>query len=256
MHYYKRNLGDYAKKAGKLTMLQHGSYTLLIDACYDREQFPMLDQAIEWTWATTEDEINAVKFVLDRFFRLDKDGQYIQPRILEELLDYHKKADKNKEIAIEREAKRKQYSTNRAQVVNEASPNHKPRTKNQDIKEPKGSSSTSLPPCPHGEILVLFSKHCPTLPQPRPELWKTSKNAKALSERWKWILTASKANGEPYAANADEAVAWLGRYFGYVNECDFLTGKSTNWSADLGWLVNKSNFEKVLQGNYKNKDEK
>jgi uncharacterized protein YdaU (DUF1376 family) len=130
MHYYKRNLGDYAKKAGKLTMLQHGSYTLLIDACYDREQFPTLEQAIEWTWATTEDEINAVKFVLDRFFRLDKDNQYVQPRILEELLDYHKKADKNKEIAIEREAKRKQYSTNRAQVVNESSPNHKPITNN------------------------------------------------------------------------------------------------------------------------------
>ena len=130
MHYYKRNLGDYAKKAGKLTMLQHGSYTLLIDACYDREQFPTLEQAIEWTWATTEDEINAVKFVLDRFFRLDKDNQYVQPRILEELLDYHKKADKNKEIAIEREAKRKQYSTNREQVVNESSPNHKPITNN------------------------------------------------------------------------------------------------------------------------------
>ena len=46
MHYYKRNLGDYAKKAGRLSMLQHGSYTLLIDACYDREQFPTLEEAI------------------------------------------------------------------------------------------------------------------------------------------------------------------------------------------------------------------
>jgi len=50
MHYYKRNLGDYAKKAGRLTMLQHGAYTLLIDSCYDREVFPTLEQALEWTW--------------------------------------------------------------------------------------------------------------------------------------------------------------------------------------------------------------
>ena len=73
MHYYKRNLGDYAKKAGRLTMLQHGAYTLLIDSCYDREIFPTLEQALEWTWASTEAEVDAVKFVLSRFFELDKD---------------------------------------------------------------------------------------------------------------------------------------------------------------------------------------
>jgi len=135
MHYYKRNLGDYAKKAGRLTMLQHGSYTLLIDSCYDRETFPTLEQALEWTWASTEAEIEAVKFVLSRFFVLDKDGCYVQDRILQELLEYHAKADTNKRIAIERETKRKQKSTNREQDVNEATPNHKPITNNQEPKK-------------------------------------------------------------------------------------------------------------------------
>jgi uncharacterized protein YdaU (DUF1376 family) len=130
MHYYKRNLGDYAKKAGRLTMIQHGAYNLLIDACYDREEFPTLEQAIEWTWSITDEEIEAVKFVLNRFFKIDKEGQYIQDRILQELLEYHEKADKNKQIAVEREAKRKQNSTNRAQPVDESSPNHKPITNN------------------------------------------------------------------------------------------------------------------------------
>lgn len=131
MHYYKRNLGDYAKKAGRLTMLQHGSYTLLIDSCYDREIFPTLEQALEWTWASTEAEVEAVKFVLNRFFTLDKDGCYVQDRILEELLQYHKNADINKRIADEREAKRKANNTNRERSVNEAPPNHKPPTNNQ-----------------------------------------------------------------------------------------------------------------------------
>jgi len=130
MHYYKRNLGDYAKKAGRLTMLQHGSYTLLIDSCYDREVFPTLEQAIEWTWASTEAEVEAVKFVLSRFFTLDKDGCYVQDRILQELLEYHAKADTNKRIAIERETKRREKSTNREQSVNEPPPNHKPITNN------------------------------------------------------------------------------------------------------------------------------
>ncbi len=132
MHYYKRNLGDYAKKCGRLTMLQHGAYTLLIDSCYDREKFPTLEQAIEWTWASTEGEIEAVKFVLTRFFKLGDDGQYVQDRILAELLDYHAKADINKRIALERETKRKEKTTNRAQIVHEAPPNQEPRTINQE----------------------------------------------------------------------------------------------------------------------------
>jgi len=130
MHYYKRNLGDYAKKAGRLTMLQHGAYTLLIDSCYDREVFPTLEQALEWTWASTEAEVEAVKFVLSRFFVLDKDGCYVQDRILQELLHYHKNADTNKRIADEREAKRRENRTNREQFVDEAPPNHKPLTTN------------------------------------------------------------------------------------------------------------------------------
>jgi uncharacterized protein YdaU (DUF1376 family) len=113
-------------------MLQHGSYTLLMDACYDREAFPTLEQAIEWTWASTEAEIEAVKFVLSRFFTLDKDGCYVQDRILQELLHYHKNAETNKRIADEREAKRREKSTNRVQVVDEPPPNHKPLTINQE----------------------------------------------------------------------------------------------------------------------------
>ena len=141
MHYYKRNLGDYAKKAGRLTMLQHGAYTLLIDSCYDREIFPTLEQALEWTWASTEAEVEAVKFVLSRFFLLDKDGCYVQDRILAELLHYQKNADTNKRIADEREAKRKENRTKRVQSVDEAPPNQEPLTINhKPIKENKRGS--------------------------------------------------------------------------------------------------------------------
>ena len=132
MHYYKRNIGDYAKKAGRLSMLEHGAYTLLIDACYDRERFPSKDEAIEWCWARTPDEIAAVEFVLSRFFTLE-DGTYTQERIADELSKYHENAARNSKIATEREAKR----TERARsvhktppVVHEAPPNQEPLTKN------------------------------------------------------------------------------------------------------------------------------
>lgn len=119
-------------------MLQHGAYTLLTDACYDREQFPTLAEALEWAWAGTEAEAEAVKFVLSRFFALEN-GVYVQKRIKEELDEYREKAATNARIATERETKRRLNSTNRTQVVyvstpdlHEASPNHKPITNNQE----------------------------------------------------------------------------------------------------------------------------
>lgn len=151
MHYYKRNLGDYAKKAGRLSMLQHGSYTLLIDACYDREQFPTLEEAIDWTWASSTAEIEAVEFVLRKFFTLE-DGRYVQKRIQEEIAEYHEKSTTNARIAKEREEKRKEASTNRARTVHEHAeekheppPNQEPRTNNQEPD--KGESrKRSTPP--------------------------------------------------------------------------------------------------------------
>jgi len=88
MHYYERNIGDYYRKAGRLNILQHGVYNLLIDACYDRETFPTLEQAIEWVWAETEEEIEAVKLVLKRFFTCGENGIYTQNHIQEDLEKY------------------------------------------------------------------------------------------------------------------------------------------------------------------------
>lgn len=119
-------------------MQQHGAYTLLIDACYDREQFPTEEQAIEWVWASTEAEIEAVRFVLRKFFT-EVDGVFVQSRISDELTDYRGKADKNRQIAIDREAKRREKRTSKHDPCtgglhneHESPPNQEPVTSNQE----------------------------------------------------------------------------------------------------------------------------
>ena len=248
MHYYKRNLGDYAKKAGRLTMLQHGAYTLIMDACYDREVFPTLEQAIEWTWASTEAEIEAVKFVLSRFFVLDKDGQYVQDRILEELLNYHKNADTNKRIAMEREAKRKGISTKREQPVNEAPPNQEPLTTNQ---EPSiFMAETTFPPCPQQQILKLWKKHLPHLAQPRS--WEGSRQAN-LKQRWIQASKPSAYSGDGYKT-LDKGLDWWDSFFAYIaSDTKLATGfesQGRTWRPDLEWIVNSTNFQKIIDGKY------
>lgn len=156
MHYFKRNIGDYHKKAGRLSMLEHGAYTLLIDACYDREVFPTKAEAVEWTWARSAEEISAVEFVLSKFFTLE-DGRYIQSRIQEEIEQYRENAKTNKRIAEEREAARRERrnepSTDRPRTVNEPPPNHKPLTNNQEplTIEEKAAPEGAIPPGKSGK---------------------------------------------------------------------------------------------------------
>lgn len=95
MHYYKRNIGDYAKKAGRLSILQHGVYNMLIDSCYDRERFPNKEEAVDWTWAASVEEIEAVDLVLKKFFVLEE-GVYVQKRIQQEIQEYLGLCESNK----------------------------------------------------------------------------------------------------------------------------------------------------------------
>jgi uncharacterized protein YdaU (DUF1376 family) len=134
-------------------MLQHGSYTLLIDACYDREKFPTMDEAIEWAWASTPDEVHAVQFVLSKFFTLEN-GVYVQNRIRQELDEFHAKSAINTRIAIDRETKRAKIRTERAQVDHEPPPNQEPRTTNHKPSKPKAARKPApdLPDCISPEV--------------------------------------------------------------------------------------------------------
>lgn len=84
MNYYERHLGDYAKDAGHLTMLEHGAYTLLLDRYYTTEQGIPAEQAHRVCRARTEDERAAVDIVLAEFFVLE-DGAWKHTRVEREI---------------------------------------------------------------------------------------------------------------------------------------------------------------------------
>ena len=84
MNYYERHLGDYARDAGHLTMLEHGAYTLLLDRYYTTEQGIPADQAHRICRARTRDEKEAVDTVLAEFFKLT-DGCWVNGRASREV---------------------------------------------------------------------------------------------------------------------------------------------------------------------------
>ena len=95
MNYYERHLGDYAKKAGHLSMLEHGAYTILLDVYYIRESpLPGETSAIfRLVRAQTEAEREAVCTVLSEFFHL-QDGAYHHSRCDAEIVKYQSKSGK------------------------------------------------------------------------------------------------------------------------------------------------------------------
>ncbi len=247
MHYYKKNIGDYHKKAGRLNMLQHGAYNQLIDSCYDRERFPTEREAIDWVWASTTDEIEAVKFVLSKFFTLT-DGAFVQKRIASDLAKYHENSATNKRIAIERETKRKGNSTNRVPTVDEpprteheAPPNHKPLTTNQEPLSNKtlmsSATANDAPNVPYQKILDAYHEKLKALPRVQV---MTEKRKSWLKSRW-------RENDQMQSVDR-----WAD-FFAYVSQSDFLMGRSAGdrvWSADFEWLINSTNFVKVSEGTY------
>lgn len=244
MHYYQHNIGDYARDTGHLTVLEHGVYRLLLDWCYLNEKPITTDQAMR----VGRGNPVATQSVLSEFFLEESEG-WTHKRVVKEIADYHVKAEKNRQNGIKGGRPKPTNNLVGSQTDAKHNPNQEPLTNNQ---EPLSKNATIVA-CPHIEILELYANILPSLPQPHHELWEGSARAKALRERWIWLLTTKKKNtGERYATTKEEGLEWFSRFFAYVSASDFLMGRAGKWSCDLGWLVKAENFAKVMQGNFEN----
>lgn len=99
--------------------------------------------------------------------------------------------------------------------------------------------------CPHQKIISLYHEILPTCPRIRD--W-TPARATQLRARW----------------NEDKQrqdLAWWRRFFEYVAKSDFLTGRKAShgkepFFADLEWITKSSNFVKIREGKYENREKK
>ena len=213
MNYYKRHIGDYAKKAGHLSMLEHGAYTLLLDRYYDREQAPTRTEAIRQCGARSVQEVAAVDAVLADFFT-ERDGRFMQSRVEEEFVKAEQQARANQANGIlggrPRKAKGKRTVTEPLSdgkgSESEKNPNpliHQstnPLTQKKDQERVRG---TRLPPdwSPTAEQFAWAKAERPDLDAKREtdnfyDYWLAKAGADAAKLDWnrtwkKWIRSAS-----------------------------------------------------------------
>jgi hypothetical protein len=111
--------------------------------------------------------------------------------------------------------------------------------------------SPELPDCPHAELIGLYAKHLPQLRQPMR--WDGDR-AEAMRTRWR-ECSRPTAFGDGYATKADGLAFW-DRFFAFVASTPKLAngitsregGQERVWKPSLDWLVNRSNFTKVIEG--------
>jgi uncharacterized protein YdaU (DUF1376 family) len=87
VNFYKRYPADYGKKTARLTLMQHGAYTLLLDELYSTEA-PLpaaMDELFRVCRAMKAAEQEAVRVVAERFFPVGLDGLRHNKRAAEEL---------------------------------------------------------------------------------------------------------------------------------------------------------------------------
>lgn len=124
MNYYEHHLGDYARDAGHLSLIEDGAYRRLIDAYYAREKPLPTDvkECQKLARCTTAAERKAVAYVLEAFFQRQDDG-YHQKRCDEEIADYLE-GEPDREVKKENNRERQRRARTRRRELYEALRSH------------------------------------------------------------------------------------------------------------------------------------
>lgn len=119
------------------------------------------------------------------------------------------------------------------QPPSQPSDNHQTTTNKNDKNDKNILSSESR--CPYPAIVDLFNQTLAELPTVR---LVTEERKKAMKARW---LTS----------DVTQDIDWWKEFFNHIRQSEFLMGrKSEEFKARFDWIMKKSNFVKIIEGNY------
>lgn len=94
------------------------------------------------------------------------------------------------------------------------------------------------PPTPYQDIYEMFISICSTLPQiQEPTKWAKSRRD-CVSARWR----------------EHPDIGFFYDLFHRVDASNFLSGRVNSFKAGFDWIFKPANLQKILEGNYDNKD--
>lgn len=213
---------------------------------------PDNDELIAVRIGMPADEFEQHRSILLRRWEKATDGRLYHPVITEQVLEMlARKA---------RETQRK--SDYRARQKSQVVPGMSHGTDARPTRDSAGSDDTStgtrgkplpisndigcrqaepgnVPDCPHQEIIDLYHRVLPMGRQVR--IWNDTRQAK-LRARWR-------------EDSKRQRIEWWERFFSYVADSDFLTGRTNTpgrspFELDLEWIITPRNLVKIVEGKY------
>lgn len=215
------------------------AYRRLLDWYYLHEKPISLNPSQAARLIILPDNTKEVEQVLQEFFTRTEDG-WINKRADKEISVYQGFINSGKKGAAIRWGKGDNSPPitppNQGLIANT---NHEPLTTNQEpLTNRKALVADATKDCPHEQIISAYHEILPEMPQ-----------VKVLTEKRKSSLKARWREDEKR-----QDLEFWNRFFNYVRTSDFLMGKTpSGWQADFEWLVNSSNFVKVIEGKYDNR---
>ena len=248
MHYYQHNIKTFNSATRHLTRVERALYRDLIEIYYDTEK-PLtsnIDRLSRLVMANSNDEKESLSYVLSEFFILS-DESY-RHEYCDETIDAYQSNKSAKSIAgiasaearkakakLLKSTENKQDSTVVEQVLDGCATNKEPLTRNQKPETKDTCQKSKISQCPHEKIIDLYHKTLPELQGVNKTLWKGSKRERDLSDRWKQNEEFRKG----------EFWDWFFKNVKTSNH--HMGGSEGGWRADLGWLVKKENFIKLVE---------
>jgi len=241
MHYYKFNIGDYARSTRHLSNEEDLAYRRLIDMYYENEA-PI---PLETHWVARRIRVAAevVDIVLQDMFERTEDG-WKHARCEADITDYHKSAQRNRENgkrggrpkSVGKKPKENpvgSQSDASGNPVVTLTTNHKPLTTNQDILSsesmPETDVSDGFDP---KDVVEVWNEVALKLGKPK---------VRDLTPERRQLLKARMAQ---YALDDFVVV------FNNIERSPFLRGDHGWRGCTFDWVFKKSNFQKILEGNY------
>jgi uncharacterized protein YdaU (DUF1376 family) len=236
MHYYQFNIGDYASHTSHLDELEDLAYRRMIDYCYLNEIG--LPESVEEIARVIRMRTHSDRIanVLREFFQQDESGWWKCNRVEKEIALFREKSDKATKAA------RKRWENTDANALptdSERNAKHKPLTINQE-PDKDYMQKPSVPACPVEQIIQLYKDTASRLPSVRlvPDSTKAHIRARWLQDK-----------------RFQSLEFWRG-FFEYCENNKFLSGQSETrgdrkpFRASLAWVVNASNFAKIINEDY------
>jgi len=94
MHYYKFNIGDYARSTRHLTNDEDLAYRRLLDMYYETESPIPLET--QWVARRIRIDVGVIEVLLNDMFICTEEG-WMHPRCDADIEEYHRQAERNRE---------------------------------------------------------------------------------------------------------------------------------------------------------------